>query len=551
MTDSPGRDRNPSTLTLIALVLAIAATASQAGTLLSKHLGSTAGERLGAVACAGDVDGDGVGDLVLGSPWDDRYGVDAGSVRIVSGADGSTLYELEGPAAGAEFGFAVAAAGDLDGDGFADVAVGTPATGLAGTSGSVQVYSGADGSVLLQLEGGNAGDGFGFAVRGASDLDGDGSPDLVVGAPFASTGGGLHSGAVHAFSGSTGLELFRIDGDDAGDELGRSLDSMSTVGFADADSDVIIGATAGGSEDQGAARVIEPATQTVKHEFLGPNPLSRLGARVRHAGDVDADGVGDYILAAAPDGPSNEGFVWVRSGADGSLLHSFTGAPGAGFGTSVTSLGDVNGDGHDDVAVGAPFDSSNGEAAGKVTVYSGADGSLLHSLSGAEDGQWLGSSIAGVGDLDGDGFMDIAVSVPGDDEAGESAGAVLVISLNRWHEAGEGVAGSGGVVPALQGDGPLEPMTDVVLTLSNAIPDAPVQLVLGYSMFLDPVSNQMVPVPDNVTPSLVTDSTGYLEYTFSWPDGVSQVVVYYQFLVSDPDAPGGVARSNSVRGESP
>ena len=143
--------------------------------------GDSAGDRFGnSVSSAGDVNGDGFDDLIVGAQNDDNNGTDSGSARVFSGADGSVLYNFDGDSAGDLFGGSVSGAGDVNGDGFDDLIVGAQNDDNNGANGgSARVLSGADGSVLYSFDG-EIGDGFGQSVSGAGDVDGDGFDDLIV-----------------------------------------------------------------------------------------------------------------------------------------------------------------------------------------------------------------------------------------------------------------------------------------------------------------------------------------------------------------------------------
>ena len=136
-----------------------------------------------SVSGAGDVNGDGFADLIVGAWLDDNNGTNNGSAQVFSGADGSVLYTFNGSSIGDSFGFSVSGAGDVDGDGFADLIVGAPNDNNNGqTSGSARVLSGSDGSVLYNFDGDSAEDFFGISVSGAGDVNGDGLADFIVGA---------------------------------------------------------------------------------------------------------------------------------------------------------------------------------------------------------------------------------------------------------------------------------------------------------------------------------------------------------------------------------
>jgi hypothetical protein len=154
-----------------------------AGTLTGEASGS-------AVAAASDVNGDGVMELLVGSPLADSPLADAGRARLLSGASGAVLRTFTGTQAGERLGASVSGGGDADGDGIADLLLGSPRfDGVGQDSGRVRVLSGADGHVLLQLAGAAGQDQFGTAAAFTGDLDADGRADLIVGAPQSDPAG--------------------------------------------------------------------------------------------------------------------------------------------------------------------------------------------------------------------------------------------------------------------------------------------------------------------------------------------------------------------------
>ena len=257
---------------------------------------------------AGDVNSDGFADLIVGIPLNN-------SARVFSGADGSVLYNFFGDTAGDLFGRIVSGAGDVNGDGFADLIVGASLDDNNGIgSGSARVFSGADGSVLYTFDGDSAGDGFGRPVSGAGDVNGDGFADLIVGAA-GDDNNGAGSGSARVFSGVDGSVLYTFVGDTSNDPFG-----------------------------------------------LGDG----FGGAVSGAGDVNGDGFADLIVGAPSDDPNgpNSGSVRILSGVDGSVVYTFDGDSSDGFlgdnfGASVSGAGDVNGDGVADFVVGASRGGTN------------------------------------------------------------------------------------------------------------------------------------------------------------------------------------------------
>ena len=227
--------------------------------------------------------------------------------------------------------------------------------------GQVVIFSGATGRRLhtLQAPRAQARAFFGTALAGVGDINGDGVPDLAVGAPYQDVEERADEGAVVIFSGADGTRL-------------RTLRN--------------------------------PRPQTIVY----------FGLALARVGDVNDDGVPDLAVGAP-------GQVVVFSGADGTRLHALQ-APspqlGANFGAALARVGDVNGDGVLDLAVGAPYQDVAGEVVccnqGQVVIFSGADGTRLHTLRNPrpQDGANFGSVLAGLGDVNGDGVPDLAVGAP-------------------------------------------------------------------------------------------------------------------------------------------
>jgi hypothetical protein len=439
--------------------------------------------------------------------------------------------------------------GDVDGDGTGDLLVGAPGAPGSGMPGAVVVLSGADGSVLRSVPGHEEGGRFGQAVAAAGDVDEDGVPDLLVGAP--GEGGG--QGAAYVLSGADGSGLWSGHGAD-GDGYGSSVDGLGAPCKADLGPGVVIGATQGGAGGHGYVELRGAHDLALLRTTEGQAAGDRFGNAARLAGDVDGDGVLDLVVSSDPrngDGdPSGPAYVQVLSGDDGSVLHTWTATTaGTGFGLAVQAVGDVNADGWDDVGVGEPFFDGG---RGRVRLFSGHTGEVLHELLGSagSDGR-LGSQVVGVGDLDGDDLPDIATSAPGDDSAGADAGMVLVVSFTPWRTEGGGVAGAGGE-PHLSGQGSLEPGTSTALSLKKAPPLAMATLVTGHALTYNANLGILEPTADEVTAGLLTNVGGLLEVEQTWPEGWPEdSLVYYQYRVVDPSAPGGIARSNTISGRTP
>jgi FG-GAP repeat protein len=419
--------------------LGSAATAQELGTVLGEQkiaaaVGGFAGaldanDHFGfAVAALEDLDGDGVAELAVGAPDDDDGGVNRGAVWVLFlRSDGtvraqaklsSTQGGLAGPVRNVDrFGSALAALGDLDGDGSQELAVGAPDTDDGGaSSGALWLLSLApDGSALASRKVSaastdfagplRAGDRFGCALARLPDMDGDGVPELAVGAS-TDLDGGTGRGAVWVLYLDAG----------SGVKHAAKLSSKSGGGLE-------------GLLDDG----------------------DRFGASLASLGDLDRDGTTELAVGADNDGDGGvkRGAVWVLSLAtDGSVARSVKHSwlshldlhDNDFFGCSVAALGDVDGDRTMDLAVGAMLDDDGGLNRGAVWVlFLEPDGSLkaartISSTSGGLTGPlagngFFGGALAALGDLDGDDKLDLAVGGHGDDTGGVDRGALFVLML--------------------------------------------------------------------------------------------------------------------------
>jgi hypothetical protein len=366
----------------------------------------------------GDLDGDGLGDLAVGAPQDNDGGTATGAVWIlllhpngtvkaqqkISATEGGFSGVLE---AGDEFGTAIASLGDLDGDGTPDLAVGAAfndADGLQGCGGVWILFLHPDGTVKAQQEitapeGGFGGvldhfDGFGRELAALGDLAGDGDPELAVGA---------------------------VGDDDGGDDTG-AVWILSLLPSGLVASEQKLSATEGGFPG-------------------GLDAGDALGSGLAAIGDFNRDGTADLAVGAQndDDGGSGHGAVWMLFLEPGGTVGShqkisdtggdFTGHldSGDGFGISVAPLGDLDCDGVPDLAVGAAADDDGGVNHGAVWIlFLTPSGSVrLHTKISDESGgfhgtldesDFFGFAVGGVGDLDGDGITELAVGAQRDDE---------------------------------------------------------------------------------------------------------------------------------------
>lgn len=303
--------------------------------------------------------------------------------------------------------------------------------------GTAEVFSGADGSLLWQVSPGVLGDGFGYPVAAIGDINADGRNDVLVGARYADhPNGWIEAGRVYVLSGLDGSILLTVDGHGPGDQFGTALDGLGDID-SDGVPDLIVGApkaTIFGAGFAGGAWAHSGADGSMLQAHVGFSSGLSVGNAVAGAGDVDADGTPDMIVGSQFWGAST-GRALVYSGATGLPLHTFTGdqSPEA-HGFAVEGLPDINGDGHDDLVVGTPYVTTPGITyGGRTRVYSGATGSILYEIHGTVDNDLLGTitnmSLASLGDVDGDGKADLAIGYPFADPGGvEQAGAIDIHS---------------------------------------------------------------------------------------------------------------------------
>jgi hypothetical protein len=283
---------------------------------------------------------------------------------------------------------------------------------------------------LFDLAGKQAGDRLGHAVARVGDIDGDTIPDWVAGAPYSDQSGSM-SGSVVAYSGLTGNELYEFIGDSGQDFFGYSVAGGDVNG--DGAADVIVGAYANDATgvDAGTVYVFSGLDGGLLWSRSGDAAGDNLGFAVAFVPDVDGDGLGEVLAGAwtADSGAFNDGEALLLDGSDGTLLQTWNGESAYDFfGASVAGLTDVDGDGFGDVLIGAFGNDVGGSGAGAAYVYSGASGVLLYTWRGDNSGDRFGTVVGAAGDVDGDGKSDLFVGAPGSDFGGQNAGLARVYS---------------------------------------------------------------------------------------------------------------------------
>ena len=391
--------------------------------ILHEWQGESSNDQFGWIARAvGDVDKDGVADFVTCAPTKVTGGQPAGRVYLYSTKSGKLLWKVDG-APGDRLGTTLEAAGDTNADGIPDVV----ATG----GGKAFVYSGNEGRTILTLE--SPGKLPLVSAAGAGDINHDGRADLIVGSTPAPQGQGgsaniASPGVAYVFSGKDGTVLWTAKGERDGDRFGSAV-AGNTFGDQTL---LIVGAAAAGANKNGRAYVYR--SNSSKPSFLidADETGVALGAMfVAVAGDVDKDGTPDAYASDFPNrakGPST-GRIYVHSGKTGTRLLTLTGeGPGEAFGTSASTAGDVDGDGHADLAIGAWQYAAHAISAGRIYLYSGKDGRLLKTITCRTPGDTLGFDSVGIGDTDGDGTIDLLLTSAYSGVNGYRSGRVFIVS---------------------------------------------------------------------------------------------------------------------------
>ena len=439
-----------------------------------------------SVAIVGDVNGDGYDDLLIGASGNDDLALSAGAVYLVLGSPTTWIMDSDlsavdasfyGEASGDRAGGAVCGAGDVNGDGYDDLLVGVSENNeVAESAGQAYLVLGREtgwqtgvtlGAADASFHGEQLGDNAGYAVSTAGDVDGDGYDDVLVGASGANDVGILSGKLYLIAGGATGWAMDTPLAAAAASFLGETSANNAGAGAAgggdvdgDGFEDFLVGAPRNDQANGDAGKVYvvfgrssgwaqDTPLSTASASFLGTDWNEYAGQSVAIPGDVNGDGYDDLLIggpgndAAAPYAgqvylilgrPSGWSIDVMLSNADASFQGEVA-EDRAGY--SVSGAGDVDGDGLADFMVGATSSGESHPFAGQVYVILGrtsgwafstpisdADGFLL----GEREATSLGYSVAGGGDLDGDGYDDVVAGGPSDDEGGHSAGQAYLVA---------------------------------------------------------------------------------------------------------------------------
>ena len=390
-----------------------------------------------SVASAGDVNGDGYADAIVGASLFSDDLPNGGAVFVFHGSATGvpTLpdWQVESTQAHAEFGYSARSAGDVNGDGYDDVIVGAPQfDGMAVDDGMAAIYAGSPAGLgdlpIWQVSTGQMGARLGRSVATAGDVNGDGFADAIVGA-YSFDNGESDEGAAWVYLGSAigpgTSPAWSAESNQVGAWFGRSVSSAGDVN-ADGFSDVVISAYNfdNGQTDEGRIFVYHGSATGLSLSpdwiFESDQAGAFLGFSVAGAGDVNGDGYSDVIAGATGyDGAfSGEGRAYLFQGSASGLqatpAWTTEGRQAcAKFGGTVGSAGDVNGDGYSDFVIGAwLFDNSFMDEGGAFVFHGGPSGiskTPQWQAVGGQPSAVLGFSTAGAGDVNGDGFADLIV----------------------------------------------------------------------------------------------------------------------------------------------
>ena len=406
-----------------------------------------------SVSSAGDINADGFSDIALGAPFYDNGQPNEGVVFIhlgsPKGVKPNPVVMLEGNQFEAQFGIAVALAGDVNNDNHSDLIVGAREFDNGQLNeGAAFVYYGDKGGIapnkVTILEMNQSVSGMGTSVAGAGDVNADGFSDVLVGAPFYDQGES-NEGAAFVYLGSVqGISLIPtiIQSNQADAHLGASLVSAGDLN-GDGFSDIILGAPHYDKlySDQGLVKIRLGSANGINANtsiaLTGQQVEEEFGRSVACAGDVESDGYADILIAGRTQGknPPDEGVVMLFSGIPAGIDKKpasvfKSGQVNAYLGHSLASAGDVNGDGFSDIIIGSHLYDQVQNNEGAVMIWhggpSGPNAAVNTTLTSGQPECALGYSVSGAGDIDGDGYDDVIVGAPHYDNGQPDEGVAFV-----------------------------------------------------------------------------------------------------------------------------
>lgn len=401
---------------------AIAPTASAQWQITDSITGQAEGDlSLTTLAAAGDVDGDGYDDILVGAGGASANQAYAGAAYIYSGATHQQLFRIDGRFQFELLGTSVLPLADVNHDGFQDILIGSPGRDR------IALYSGLNGKVLYRIQGPLPSD-LGRSLVKVSDFDGDNIDDFAAGAPNLIHADATKTGGITIFSGVSGRPIQEIlpPSDSAhhggllaacGDLDGDGIDDFTTWAWINDSQWVMVYSGADASEIW-RKRIVTSGFGVIES--------------MANAGDLNQDGIEDLAIGMphrAVNGKPGTGRVYMLSGGNGKIIHRIDGSePGGGFGTTVFGQVDIDLDGATDLVI-----SSVKKVIGLsgIHAYSGRTGQLISSYYSTQHGDEMGHAMAVIGDTDGDGYQEIAIAAPAyDATGGTDHGAVYIADLD-------------------------------------------------------------------------------------------------------------------------
>lgn len=378
-----------------------------------------------ATSFAGDVNNDGFDDILIGAPNGYHNGLQTGSAYVFSGADGSLLFVRHGSLSDDRFGEAVANAGDINNDGYNDFIIGAPFGDPGGLvdAGSAFIYSGANGSVLFRFDGALAQDRLGSSVDSAGDVDGDGTADVIIGIPRWN---GVVESEARIYSGATGgiLRTMVLNPNQASFNTGFAK-TVAGIGDIDGDgfADTLVGAPDADTNPWYASSgyaISYSGIQGDGHSHQGPSlrDWEYFGRSIDGTGDIDGDGFDDYIVGAL------HGYASVFSGYSGNHIYRYFSSDRGDFGERVAGTGDMDGDGTPDFIMSGGDDGQASVFSGATGLIL----FVINDPEHRPFSRFGSNGLAAGGDINGDGRPEIIVGDSGTDFHGTSSGSVYAFT---------------------------------------------------------------------------------------------------------------------------